>query len=87
MYPWHSITAKPARAHMNAIPICSVCAAYSAQQFLFPVRYVRGQILELPLEQLCPPVSFTDNPKTSSMDDPKRIAGVRVAGVGQEEKF
>ena len=36
---------------------------------------------------VCPPLSITDDPKTSFMDDPKRIAGMRVAGVGQEEKF
>ena len=35
--PWHSETAKSARAHVRAIPICSLCAAYSAQKFLFPV--------------------------------------------------
>ena len=53
----------------------------------FRTDVIRGQILELTLEQLCPPLSFSDDPKTSFMDDPKRIAGMRVAGVGQEEKF
>ena len=60
---------------MLAIPVCSLCAAYLAQQFLFAVYYIKRQILELPL-------SFTDDPKTSFMDDPKRIAGMRVAGRG-----